>query len=117
MKLEIQRKYPCKILRVIDADTLKLEVDVGFRMSFTDSFRLIRINAPELRTDEGKEAKKWLIDYLRIADMKKQKFYTITNKHGKYRWLADIFVASGRFDHLNLNDEIVKAGHAIFKEY
>jgi len=113
----MERKYPVKIERVIDADTLVLNVDVGYRMTFTDAFRLARINAPEMRTQEGKDAKTWLTNFLHESEKAGKTFHIICTKHGKYRWVAEIYVKGGIFDNQNINDLIVKAGHAIYKEY
>ena len=41
--------YPCKVVRVIDGDTAVLEVNLGFNIRFTETFRLLGINAPEKR--------------------------------------------------------------------
>ena len=42
-------EYECELVRVIDGDTVKLRVDCGFNVTFTDNFRLHGINAPEMR--------------------------------------------------------------------
>ena len=40
-------EYRAKCIRVIDGDTVHLEVDLGFRMSCHHHFRLLGIDTPE----------------------------------------------------------------------
>lgn len=101
--------FPATLVRVIDGDTVKLVVDAGFRITFTDSFRLARIDAPELRTPCGVAAKSFLSALL--DNQAQLKIETI--KHGKYRWIVDIWLADGR----NVSDELVKCGHAKYKQF
>lgn len=49
--------YAAKLIRVVDGDTVKLSVDVGFGFQFENTFRLAEINCPELPTVEGIAAK------------------------------------------------------------
>ncbi|MBI5568998.1 MAG: hypothetical protein HY914_03550, partial [Desulfomonile tiedjei] len=71
--------YHAKLTEVIDGDTLKLELDVGFEITLHATIRLEQINAPEIDTAAGKRAKAFL--------QKKQKgAYLVieTKKRGKY---------------------------------
>ncbi len=58
--------YQAKCIRVVDGDTVDLDVDLGFHMTARIRFRLLGIDAPELRrgTEEqkaaGRESKKFL---------------------------------------------------------
>ena len=56
--------YKSELIRVVDGDTVDLIVDLGFDTFRHERFRLYGIDAPEMRTKEGKEAKKWLEDAL-----------------------------------------------------
>ena len=47
--------YRCEVLRVIDGDTVELNIDLGFSCWYRSSARLKGINAPEL-TAPTKEA-------------------------------------------------------------
>ena len=86
--------YSAKLIRVIDGDSVWLEVDLGFRMSLRDNFRLLGINTPELRSQDPEikerayKAKDELERLLSSGDI------TIkTEKAGKYgRWLVNIIV-------------------------
>jgi micrococcal nuclease len=56
--------YKAELIRVVDGDTVDLIIDLGFDTSRKERFRLYGIDAPEMRTEEGKEAKAWLEDAL-----------------------------------------------------
>lgn len=51
-------QYKAKILEVIDGDTLKIELSLGFNIYHKVSLRLVEINAPEVRT-LNEEVKKY----------------------------------------------------------
>jgi endonuclease YncB( thermonuclease family) len=53
--------YPrATVIRVVDGDTVWLDLDLGLRILHRSSCRLWGVNAPELGFDGGKEAKAWL---------------------------------------------------------
>jgi micrococcal nuclease len=56
--------YKASLIRVVDGDTVDLIIDLGFDTSRHERFRLYGIDAPEMRTKEGKEAKAWLMSVL-----------------------------------------------------
>ena len=79
------REYPAKVIRVIDGDTVELAVDIGFRTTHTDKFRLNGINAPEGHTEAGAVLSDMLYPGRDVV--------AITYKPEKFgRWLADIHV-------------------------
>jgi micrococcal nuclease len=99
-------QYRCQILRIVDGDTIHLDVDLGFDVRRKDSFRLYGINAPEMSTGEGEAARDWLVEQLAHGiDM----LTTHKDQREKYgRYLATLWV-----DGKNINEEMVKAGHAV----
>jgi micrococcal nuclease len=79
------REYPARVVRVIDGDTVDLDVDVGFRSTYRDRFRLNGLNAPEGKTAAGAR----LSDLLYTG----REVVVTTYKPEKFgRWLADIAV-------------------------
>lgn len=52
------------LVRVIDGDTIDLNIDLGFQVFKVVRCRLARVNAPELSTPEGKRFKQMVIDKL-----------------------------------------------------
>jgi micrococcal nuclease len=79
------REYPAKVFRVIDGDTVELDVDTGFRTTYRDRFRLNGINAPEGKSDASAR--------LSILLYTGREVVVTTYKPEKFgRWLADIAV-------------------------
>ncbi|HSA30840.1 MAG TPA: DUF1016 N-terminal domain-containing protein [Candidatus Omnitrophota bacterium] len=56
--------YAAKVLKVVDGDTLNVEVDVGFSMRYETKLRLRGINCAERGTKKGEAAKKFVEDEL-----------------------------------------------------
>jgi micrococcal nuclease len=56
--------YKAELIRVVDGDTVDLIIDLGFDTLRKERFRLYGIDAPEMNTAAGKEAKAWLIGVL-----------------------------------------------------
>lgn len=100
--------YKAKLLRVIDGDTVKLDVDLGFRMHFIHLFRLSGINAPE----NDKPSTAFLANLLatETAWANAGADHTVTTtKADKYgRWLVTIPLLNGE----TANDRMIVAGHA-----
>ena len=44
--------YKAKVARVIDGDTVVLEIDLGFKIFHVMSCRLLNVNAPELNAED-----------------------------------------------------------------
>jgi micrococcal nuclease len=60
-------EYPAKVVRVVDGDTVHLNIDLGFFTWIIDrSVRIIGINAPELSTAEGKVARDFAMNLLPV---------------------------------------------------
>lgn len=56
--------YKAELIRVVDGDTVDLIIDLGFDTFRRERFRLYGVDAPEINTAAGKEAKAWLIGVL-----------------------------------------------------
>lgn len=101
--------YACQLIRVIDGDTIVVDIDLGFRMRAMMPIRLLGINTPEMNTTAGKAARQWVLDWfnahtaIRITTLKDPE------KYG--RWLGTIRpeVAGA----VSLNDALVAAGVAV----
>lgn len=108
-------EYDAEVTKVIDGDSVWLEVDCGFRMTYHYNFRLSRINTPELRASDPEvkvkayEAKDRLAELIPVGSKVKIK----TAKSGKYgRWLAEIFMDDG-VSTRNVNDIMLEEGLAV----
>lgn len=108
--------YTAKAIKVIDGDSVWLEVDVGFRLIYKDNFRLNGIDTPELRAKSestrcrAKEAKEALGLLIAGKELK-----ITTTKPGKYgRWLVDIYITNEDGREIHVNDWMVKEGYAVW---
>ena len=105
-------EYSATLIRVIDGDTLKLEVDLGFRVRVRETFRLARVNTPPLLSFEGIRAKLFTEEHLTRATAIKVKSHR-SEKYG--RWLAELYfqdpAAKGVWK--NLNTLLLDSKHAV----
>ena len=85
--------YAAKLVFVIDADTLILNVDVGFDTWLDMTVRLRGIDAPELSTRAGYMARRFVVSRLKKAETLVIKAY----KAGKFgRYLVDVYYSRKR---------------------
>lgn len=104
-----------KAVRVIDGDTFEgeffkriLEVEVSFKTHF----RLFGIDAPEKNKAATKEAGLAAMAYLQQRIEGKKVKIRILGKDKYGRWLAYVFCEG-----VNINDELVAKGFAIYRTY
>lgn len=113
-------KYLAKMLRVVDGDTVWLDVDVGFRAHFAVDVRLAYINAPERVNYTLTGIRDRAAAFIQACVPPGACCVAEISKSDKYgRWLAVIrykllcadfgtILAEGS----NLNDDLVRAGLA-----
>jgi micrococcal nuclease len=107
--------YKATAVRVIDGDTVVLDVDLGFDITKRMTFRLHGIDAPELRTNAGKAAKCFLIESIASAAVKWLIVRSIKDKADKYGRYLCILSLDDPKEVLTINAKMVANGHA--KEY
>lgn len=84
--------YKAAVEKVIDGDTLLVSLDFGCPMSVSWKLRLRGIDCPEIDTEEGKRAKRFVESRLKGCDFIIVKTYKDrTDKFDRY--LADVFYA------------------------
>jgi endonuclease YncB( thermonuclease family) len=89
--------YKAFIVKVIDGDTIKTDIDLGFNTITNQTLRLRGINAFEISTKEGKKAKEFVQERLKNLDFIVIKTY----RPDKYsRYLVDLFY-SNEYDDLS----------------
>jgi micrococcal nuclease len=102
--------YNAKLVRVVDGDTVYLDVDLGFNIRTVMDFRLFGINTPETigaTKTAGLAAKVELERLLSLGPIVIQ-----TTKADKYgRWLAKIWVQTAD-EKTYVNDSLVNHGFA-----
>jgi endonuclease YncB( thermonuclease family) len=109
--------YTAKPERVIDGDTLWVIVDLGFRTFTRQKLRLRNIDAPELGSEKGERARRFVERRLKGLPFVIVKTY----KSDKYdRYLTDLFFLPGVDDPertaaegILLNRELVEKGMAV----
>ncbi|MFJ2745329.1 thermonuclease family protein [Streptomyces sp. NPDC087440] len=93
------------MVKVIDADTYDVDLDLGFHIHVQQRIRLEGLNAPEKNTPAGKTAIAWAQAWL----AQRRDFVVETHRQEKYgRWLATL-TADGRH---SLNTALLDEGHA-----
>jgi len=101
--------YEAVISKVIDGDTVKADIDLGFNVVLKDQiFRLYGINAPEIKGESKPRGEKSKEKLIQLILGKTVKVKTYKDKKEKYgRILVQIFL-----DEENINDLLVSEGLA-----
>ena len=101
-----------KINRVVDGDTVDLDIDLGFNITISHRVRLKDINTPEVRTKDleektkGLAAKVWLEEQL----SREGEWIIETYKEDKYgRILGTLYLVG---DSTTINDWMMNEGIA-----
>ena len=99
------------VVRVVDGDTVDVEIDLGFSLTKKERIRLAGIDTPETRTKNDEE-KKLGIDakeYLTMRLDSSKNLIVKTEKDGKYgRMLGWLFDDDNR----SINRDMVDLGYA-----
>lgn len=108
--------YAATVRRVVDGDTLEIEVKLPRGFVHVMKLRLRGIDCPEMDTAAGKAAKRYVEALL--ADSRDATIYT--TKPDKYdRYLADVFIPAGGSsddEDVFLNNALLRDGHAVRKD-
>jgi micrococcal nuclease len=113
-------QYLARVVNIIDGDTLKLDIDLGFKVHVLETVRLAHIDTPETinyrATGLSDPAKIYIADNVPIGSYC---VVEITRQEKYGRWLADLFFCPGVSEPLEilknprvLNDELVRQGFA-----
>ena len=111
-------EYRCKIVKIVDGDTVDVDIDLGFGVwMHKERIRLYGIDTPESRTrdlDEKKYgliAKSWIEKFMPLGST--QTLITQKDKSGKFgRILGKFRVNDGSYD-IILNDWMISNHHAV----
>jgi micrococcal nuclease len=109
-------EYNVKITKVVDGDTVDVDIDLGFGMVYKKQrVRLMGIDTPESRTRDlveklfGKAAKAHLIGLLEEQDVS-----LISHDKGKFgRILGELFVTAEDGYRRSVNQRMVDDSHAV----
>jgi micrococcal nuclease len=107
--------YAKKVTKVVDGDTIDVEIDLGFDISFSSRVRLAGIDTPESRTKDkiekvlGLESKEYLknaIDLAKTVVIKTEKINS-SEKYG--RILGWLFLDGSE---VSINQKMIDEGYA-----
>lgn len=99
-------QYKAKTVRIVDGDTIVLDVDLGFSVNVREKFRLAHINAPEKSDKDG-----WAKATNRLTKLLPAGQDCLVKSLGqdKYgRWLGEIHCAD-----LYINQVMLSEGLAV----
>ena len=104
-----------KVTSVVDGDTIDVEIDLGFNVSFSQRVRLAGIDTPESRTTDkfekslGLEAKEYLKSKLKDAKLIVIKTEKPDSSEKYGRILGWLYVDG---DTVSVNDHMIEDGYA-----
>jgi micrococcal nuclease len=112
-------EYKCKVLRVVDGDTVDVDIDLGFGVwMHKERVRMMGIDTPESRTRDlvekafglaSKERLKELLPVGSMSILKTEIDKSGEDKKGKFgRILGDFFI-----DDRRATDILIEEGHAV----
>jgi micrococcal nuclease len=109
-------EYYAKLRRVVDGDTVDVNIDLGFDIWHEARVRMMGIDTPESRTRNLEEKALGLASKARLKEMLKgQKIKIVTSKEGKGKFgrvLADVYAIDKEGNEINCNKQLIEEGHA-----
>lgn len=118
-------RFRAEPIRVIDADTIKVLADCGYRGRYEPALRLEGIKAAEKWTPEGRAAAAWLRDEIgecvagRPGDrwplrVETVQLETVVEEATTFeRWVARVWLVDADGELHDLGDRLVTAGWAV----
>ena len=107
-------EYKCKIRRIVDGDTVDVDIDLGFgNWMMNKRVRLAGIDAPESRTSDAEEkpfgfaATQFVEDLLPVGSIQVLKSHR--DETGKYGRIIGDFL----FDNTTLTEKLLAENHAV----
>lgn len=104
-----------KVLKVVDGDTIDVDIDLGFNISYTQRVRLAGIDTPESRTKDAREKALGLevkdkvkksIDAAKVVVVKTE----LPDSSEKYGRILGWVYLDG--DTKSLNEQLIEEGYA-----
>ena len=99
-----------KIVKIVDGDTVDVEIDLGFSLTKKERVRLAGIDTPESRTRDLEEKAEGLLakDYLKAMLKNTKNLKVRTAKDGKYGRMLGWFYDN----ELSINFKMIEDGYA-----
>ena len=107
--------YKAKLDRVIDGDTIDVNMDLGFDISVHKRIRLAGIDTPESRTRDLEEKKRGLASKARLIELlDKGDLVVESTDVGKYgRVLGNLTIYPEDSLPININETLIEEGFAV----
>lgn len=108
-------RYKVWVTRVVDGDTVDVDIDLGFGMTYKKQrVRMVGIDTPESRTRDleekfyGKASKNFLKDLL---EKYKDDIQLVSHDKGKFgRILGELFIGNYK---VSVNQQMINHSHAV----
>ena len=107
--------YRCKLLRVVDGDTIDVNLDLGFNVWHKARVRMLGIDTPESRTRNLEEKALGLASKARLKELLKGSQVEIecSKEKGKFgRVLGIVWATDKEGNRTNCNNQLIEEGHA-----
>ena len=117
-----QNEYDVKVIKVVDGDTVDVDINLGFGVTLTDErVRIMGIDTPESRTSDKVEDLFGEAAKARLKELMKHggKLITTEDKHGEDmkgkfgRILGDFYVERYEGKKERVTDILIEEGHAV----
>ena len=108
-------EYFCKVERVVDGDTIDVNIDLGFDIHHSARVRMMGIDTPEKRTRNKAEKVLGLASTARLKELLKGHKIEIecSKEKGKFgRVLGIVWAIDKEANRINCNDQLCAEGHA-----
>jgi endonuclease YncB( thermonuclease family) len=104
-------RFIARVLRVVDADTFEIAVDLGFNVDCRVRVRVANVDAPEMSTPQGRAAQLWALTL--IGAQPYVVVHTQPARSGDFirsfeRYIATVVLPDGS----DYGERLVEAGHA-----
>ena len=107
-------EYVAKVVRVVDGDTLDVDIDLGFDLTLRERVRLYGINTPETRSSNPVEKAAGMMSHNFLLETLLEfnnDVKLVLHGEGKFgRPLADVYI--GKDFHTNVNHLLISEGYA-----
>ena len=107
--------YLCKLQRVVDGDTIDVNIDLGFNIWHKARVRMLGIDTPESRTRNLEEKALGLASKARLKELLKGQKLDIecSKEKGKFgRVLGIVFATDKEGNRIDCNNQLCIEGHA-----
>jgi len=105
--------YKAKVIEVIDGDTFKISLDLGFHTHLKTKIRLLGIDTPETRITKGINEKEYGLMAKKFAEQMflNEEIYVKTIETDSFgRWLAEVYFCNANGTAVNIIDLYNKFG-------